>query len=87
MWVRGMKINAVLFDIDGTLIDSNGQHVTARQETFASMVGKGADMLVPTPLPGVGRRSGSAIASAPNGPVGRRRQPGLPPSPSRARHI
>jgi HAD superfamily hydrolase (TIGR01509 family) len=58
-----MPIRAVLFDIDGTLVDSNDMHVTAWQEAFASIgaefdaqtihdqIGKGTDMLVPTLLP------------------------------------
>ena len=57
-----MAIRAVLFDIDGTLVDSNDMHVIAWQEAFASVgarfdtatihdqIGKGTDMLVPTLL-------------------------------------
>ncbi|MBB5712636.1 HAD family hydrolase [Sphingomonas xinjiangensis] len=59
-----MAIKAVLFDIDGTLVDSNDYHVTAWKEAFAGVgaqfdrqvihdqIGKGTDMLVPTLLPG-----------------------------------
>lgn len=58
-----MKIKAVLFDIDGTLVDSNEQHVAAWQTVFRDagaqvadqeihdQIGKGTDMLVPTLLP------------------------------------
>lgn len=58
-----MAIRAVLFDIDGTLVDSNDMHVTAWQEAFTSIgvvfdaetihgqIGKGTDMLVPSLLP------------------------------------
>jgi phosphoglycolate phosphatase-like HAD superfamily hydrolase len=58
-----MQIKAVLFDIDGTLVDSNEMHVTTWQEAFAGIgatfdrralhdqIGKGTDMLVPTLLP------------------------------------
>ncbi len=58
-----MKIKAVLFDIDGTLVDSNDMHVLAWQEAFAGIgaalesqvvhdqIGKGADMLIPALLP------------------------------------
>jgi HAD superfamily hydrolase (TIGR01509 family) len=58
-----MSIKAVLFDIDGTLVDSNHQHVLAWQEAFRregasfdpqaihDQIGKGADMLVPTLMP------------------------------------
>ena len=58
-----MAIKAVLFDIDGTLVDSNDYHVIAWEEAFAGagaqfdrqvlhdQIGKGTDMLVPTLLP------------------------------------
>ena len=58
-----MKIKAVLFDIDGTLVDSNDEHVAAWQTVFRDagahftdqqlhdQIGKGTDMLVPTLLP------------------------------------
>ena len=58
-----MAIKAVLFDIDGTLVDSNDYHVTAWEKAFAGVgaqfdrqvihdqIGKGTDMLVPTLLP------------------------------------
>jgi len=53
----------VLFDIDGTLVDSNDLHVLAWEEGFATIgvkfdrqtihdqIGKGTDMLVPSLLP------------------------------------
>jgi membrane protein len=59
-----MAIKAVLFDIDGTLVDSNDYHVAAWQAVFRQIgatfedqvvhdqIGKGTDMLVPTLLPG-----------------------------------
>jgi HAD superfamily hydrolase (TIGR01509 family) len=52
-----------LFDIDGTLVDSNDLHVRAWEEAFATIgahfdratihgqIGKGTDMLVPTLIP------------------------------------
>ncbi|WP_062018573.1 HAD family hydrolase [Aureimonas sp. AU4] len=58
-----MPIKAILFDIDGTLIDSNDLHVLAWEEAFAGIgvtlqrqtihdqIGKGTDMLVPSLLP------------------------------------
>jgi membrane protein len=61
-----MAIKAVLFDIDGTLVDSNDYHVAAWQAVFRQIgatfedqvvhdqIGKGTDMLVPTLLPGTG---------------------------------
>jgi len=54
---------AVLFDVDGTLVDSNDLHVAAWQETFRhfgvelsfdeihAQIGKGGDNLIPTLLP------------------------------------
>lgn len=60
-----MPIKAVLFDIDGTLVDSNAYHVAAWEEAFASIgqrfdrdvihdqIGKGTDMLVPALLPDI----------------------------------
>lgn len=59
-----MAIKAVLFDIDGTLVDSNDFHVEAWNEAFRDVgksfdaqvihdqIGKGTDMLVPTLMPG-----------------------------------
>jgi len=58
-----MTIKAVLFDIDGTLVDSNDLHVRSWSEAFRAagqffddevihgQIGKGADMLVPTLMP------------------------------------
>jgi HAD superfamily hydrolase (TIGR01509 family) len=59
-----MPIRAIFFDIDGTLVDSNGYHAEAWQRAFAatgrsidrariaSQIGKGTDNLVPALLPG-----------------------------------
>jgi HAD superfamily hydrolase (TIGR01509 family) len=56
-------IGAVLFDVDGTLIDSNDLHAAAWRETFLhfgfdlpldeirKQIGKGGDNLIPTMLP------------------------------------
>jgi membrane protein len=58
-----MKIEAVLFDIDGTLVDSNDFHVRAWDEAFRAagycfdegvihgQIGKGTDNLVPALIP------------------------------------
>lgn len=58
-----MQLKALILDIDGTLLDSNWQHVDAWSEAFAKegyhfdrqvihdQVGKGGDNLVPTLVP------------------------------------
>jgi len=58
-----MAIKAVLFDLDGTLVDSNDLHVQAWQRalgdaghdvdapTIHAQIGKGSDMFVPALLP------------------------------------
>ncbi|QIK79737.1 HAD family hydrolase [Sphingomonas piscis] len=60
-----MPLTAILFDIDGTLVDSNEQHISAWEDAFRdaghrfnrdaihAQVGKGGDNLVPTLLPGI----------------------------------
>ncbi|RST30940.1 HAD family hydrolase [Sphingomonas ginkgonis] len=60
-------LKAILFDVDGTLVDSNDLHVTAWQRAFAAVgadldrgaihhqIGKGGDNLVPALLPGASR--------------------------------
>lgn len=71
-----MSIKAILFDIDGTLINSNDLHVLAWEEAFAEadyvfdgqtlhdQIGKGADMLVPTLLPDLDEARQTAIGEA-----------------------
>jgi len=58
-----MPICAILFDLDGTLVDSNDLHVLAWEQAFADIgvtldrqaihdqIGKGTDMFVPALLP------------------------------------
>jgi membrane protein len=58
-----MPIRAVLFDLDGTLVDSNDFHVLAWEQAFAGLgfkidppaihdqIGKGTDMFVPALIP------------------------------------
>lgn len=58
-----MQTKAILFDIDGTLVDSNDHHIAAWQEAFSShghdfdrqviheQIGKGGDNLVPSLVP------------------------------------
>lgn len=69
-----MKIKAILFDIDGTLVDSNDMHILAWEAAFADgghavdrsdirgQIGKGADMLIPSLLPGLGEAEQEALA-------------------------
>jgi membrane protein len=71
-----MKKRAILFDIDGTLIDSNDAHVEAWQRAFAaegyaftrsaihSQIGKGGDNLVPSLLPDVGAELQERLTAA-----------------------
>lgn len=61
-------VEVVLFDLDGTLVDSNGFHVQAWQAAFrergidlpadriAEQIGKGGDLLVPSLLPDLPKR-------------------------------
>jgi HAD superfamily hydrolase (TIGR01509 family) len=69
-------IKAVLFDLDGTLVDSNELHISAWQEVFAKaghsfdrrtihdQVGKGGDMLVPALLPDAPDEQFESLAQA-----------------------
>jgi len=71
-----MRKRAILFDIDGTLVDSNDAHVDAWQRAFAehghvfsrseihAQVGKGGDNLVPSLLPDVPEGIQQQIAQA-----------------------
>ncbi|WP_076073121.1 HAD family hydrolase [Sphingomonas montana] len=68
-----MQIKAILFDIDGTLVDSNDMHVLAWEEAFGEVgatfdrqvvhdqIGKGADMLVPALLPAMDEAEQTAL--------------------------
>ncbi len=71
-----MQIKAILFDIDGTLVDSNDFHVLAWKEAFAGIgaafehrilhdqIGKGTDMLVPAVLPNVDKATLEKLGNA-----------------------
>ena len=71
-----MQIKAILFDIDGTLVDSNDAHVQAWQDAFEGIgrpietsivqnqMGKGADMLLPTLLPDLNADTHAQLAKA-----------------------
>lgn len=69
-----MDIQAVLFDIDGTLVDSNEDHVSAwalafreagyprEADDIRDQIGKGGDLLVPALIAGVDDDVRNAIA-------------------------
>ncbi len=71
-----MPIAAALFDLDGTLVDSNDFHIHAWHRAFAEagfqipvgtirgQIGKGADNLVPTLLPDLAGDRIEALAEA-----------------------
>lgn len=71
-----MAIRGIFFDIDGTLVDSNDQHVSAWQEALAAIgavfsreaihdqIGKGADMLIPALLPALHETAREELAEA-----------------------
>ena len=71
-----MTVRAVLFDIDGTLADSNDLHVRAWIEAFRAhgvdlpphaihdQIGKGADLLVPALMPGADAKTAEALGEA-----------------------
>ncbi len=69
-------LKAILFDIDGTLVDSNDLHVLAWEEAFRdagyqsdratlhSQIGKGADNYVPALLPQASEEEAERLAEA-----------------------
>ena len=71
-----MMIKALLFDIDGTLVDSNDQHVLAWEEVLQAegatvdrqvihdQIGKGADMLIPALLPDADKDAAERLGRA-----------------------
>jgi HAD superfamily hydrolase (TIGR01509 family) len=71
-----VEIQAVLFDIDGTLVDSNEQHVNAWGFAFRdegrpqeiddirAQIGKGGDLLVPALLPDVSDAASQRLADS-----------------------
>jgi HAD superfamily hydrolase (TIGR01509 family) len=72
-----MALDALIFDIDGTLVDSNPAHVLAWRRVFASRgydipqdrieieIGKGGDQLVPSILgPAADEKDGDALRAA-----------------------
>lgn len=71
-----MAIKAVLFDLDGTLVDSNPAHVRVWAEIFAEaghdipdnviagQIGKGGDLLIPALVPGLPEDRREAMSEA-----------------------
>lgn len=71
-----MPIKAILFDIDGVLVDSNDLHVNAWEAAFArrglqadrasirAQIGKGGDNLVPALFPDVSEEEVEALSDA-----------------------
>ena len=69
------QVQAVLFDLDGTLVDSNDFHVDAWHAAFAEaghaidratirgQIGKGGDQLVPALLPDLSESAGERLAA------------------------
>jgi phosphoglycolate phosphatase-like HAD superfamily hydrolase len=67
---------AVFFDIDGTLVDSNEFHVVAWAEAFNNngrgvarhllreQIGKGSDILIPSLFPGIGEAEQKTLSDA-----------------------
>ena len=68
-------VEAVIFDLDGTLVDSNNYHVWAWQHAFGErgyeiaparihdQIGKGGDLLVPALIPGATEQEIEALSS------------------------
>jgi HAD superfamily hydrolase (TIGR01509 family) len=69
----GRPVRAILFDVDGTLVDTNDLHASAWREAFLHFghdipldairfqVGKGGDNLVPALLPYIGEEEQAAL--------------------------
>jgi len=75
--MRSSAVDAVIFDLDGTLVDTNAAHVEAWQDAFRKLgydvprsrilpeIGKGGDKLVPSIIGEDGeRRDGEALRDA-----------------------
>ena len=68
-----MPVKAVLFDLDGTLVDSNDMHVhvwqrvfgefglDAAQDAIHAQIGKGGDLLVPALFPAIDKTKQKAV--------------------------
>jgi HAD superfamily hydrolase (TIGR01509 family) len=68
-------VEAVIFDLDGTLVDSNAYHVWAWQHAFGErgyeiaparihdQIGKGGDLLVPALIPGASEEEVKALSA------------------------
>lgn len=72
---RSAAVEAVIFDIDGTLVDSNDYHVWAWQHAFTErgydiapkrihdQIGKGGDLLVPALIPDASEAETEALST------------------------
>jgi HAD superfamily hydrolase (TIGR01509 family) len=88
-----MNIKAILFDIDGTLVDSNGAHIRAWEDAFEGVgkrfersvvqnqMGKGADMLLPTLLPDLDEKAKAALTTAQGDSFNNNYRDGIKPFP------
>jgi HAD superfamily hydrolase (TIGR01509 family) len=86
-------LKAILFDLDGTLVDSNDLHVLAWEEAFRSaghefdrrtlhdQIGKGADNYVPALLPDVGEAEADRLGDAHGAIYKHRYLPAVKPFP------
>ena len=86
-----MQKRAILFDIDGTLVDSNDAHVEAWHRAFAAegyalgrteihaQIGKGGDNLVPSLLPDVSVETQERLAETEGEIYKREFMPGVEP--------
>ena len=93
-----MPFRAVLFDLDGTLVDSNDEHALAWDEAFRDagyeftrqaihdQIGKGADGLVPALVPGADEALAKKLGDATGAVFKRKYLDGIKPFP-RARDL
>jgi HAD superfamily hydrolase (TIGR01509 family) len=90
---RSQAVRAVLFDVDGTLVDTNDLHASAWREAFLEFghdvpladirwqVGKGGDNLIPSLLPDLGEEERKRIEDYRSGLYARNYLPHAIPFP------